>query len=188
MLVQKNICSSFFFTLLTISTMFIASPSTIFGVDTTIYDPAKGYWHGIGAQCPEGAAGPATEPINPSNTLSVARIYMQYKIIQTYAECYAQSGCCYKTAASCQDGSCVPETACTESDYRCMKSNVQCVEFPDLATHQGKYPIYYQCSQDAENRWGYDVRAFCSSSLDAYEWRLKDEPDPASNFGDPACN
>ena len=36
MLVQKNSCSSFFFALLTISAMFITSPSTIYGEDSNV--------------------------------------------------------------------------------------------------------------------------------------------------------
>jgi len=193
MLIQKIICNSCFLKFLAISIIYFAFPSTIFGEDTTIYDPAKGRWVSLGTQCPQGAAGPATEPISGVfNT----RIHMQYKITQAYTNRYTASGCCWATADHCKDGSVVPATGYTSS---CLKeySTTQCVDFPGFATGngppwEGEFPILFRCfefiNSSGNQGWTYEVRAFCTKYLTAYEWRLKNESDSASNFGGPPCN
>jgi hypothetical protein len=188
MLIHKNICSSYFFTLLIISIIYFTSPSTTFGEDTTIYDPTKGKWVLLGTQCPPGAAGPANEY---SSSLIYVRIYMQYKISQSYYDIWCEGGSPLKTADDCRDGSIVPEYVFSTPGY-CLAnfSKTQCVDFkgPDpgpYPPYEGEFPIYFRCYyiNNAQPGWAYEVRAFCTSSITAYEWRLNDEPDPASNSG-----
>jgi hypothetical protein len=193
MLIHKNICSSYFFTLLIISIIILTSPSTMFGEDTTIYDPTKGTWVSLGTQCPQGASGPATEPVNPWNTLNPIRIYMQYKVSQTYDFTYNGSGGYYKSADGCKDGSIVP--ASNFSSPPCLANFIttQCVDFPGYPIGngppwEGEFPIYWRCYDFTNSLghhfgWTWQVMAFCTKYLTAYEWRLNNNPDLSSNFG-----
>ncbi|MCX5882437.1 MAG: hypothetical protein NTU74_11765 [Deltaproteobacteria bacterium] len=188
MLIHKNICSSYFFTLLIISIIILTSPSTMFGEDKTIYDPAKGHWVSLGTQCPQGASGPATEP---SNSLTFVRINNQYKTVQQYMYVF-NLGCHNNpTAAYCKDGSIVPASVFSSPPCLANYITAQCVEFPVSAVlgndpgWQGGFPIYSRCYYLDGHGWNYLVEAFCTKNLTAYEWQLYNNPDPTSNFGDP---